>query len=324
MSQLSNLFLRNLVFSGVHGSTGREYLDPQSFRVDIVISLDVSRSATSDLLSDTYDYKEAQRIAESVIEGEKHVLIEKISSRIAYRICENPKVHKVRVTVSKPSASRNGVPGITVEHYRRPQEQNLGLLDFSTKDLLDSLDQEGAVSVPILKSDYRSALLGEAETYEYHKQPEVVGSMKVREQISSTYEFKEDSLFYKLRDDFQSLLLRKLSSAENIFNPPLDLNEMSLQLYEKDSLGITPHMDGLSNLNLICVFMLTGHAKFALCDDREGSNPRYLDTSPGRVIIMRAPGYRGRDLRPFHLVSDVTERRIVFGLRQKANKETSL
>jgi hypothetical protein len=77
-------------------------------------------------------------------------------------------------------------------------------------------------------------------------------------------------------------------------------------------------MDGMSQINLICVFVLTGHANFALCKDREGTKPKYLDTTPGNVIIMRAPGFMDSDFRPFHFLTDVSERRIVFGLRQKA------
>lgn len=91
---------------------------------------------------------------------------------------------------------------------------------------------------------------------------------------------------------------------------------MSLQLYEEGSIGITPHMDGKSVANLICIVILTGESKFALCEDREGSNPKYLDTTPGNVIFMRAPGYRRSDHRPFHFVTDITSRRIVVGIRQ--------
>ena len=94
---------------------------------------------------------------------------------------------------------------------------------------------------------------------------------------------------------------------------------MSLQKYDQNSIGITPHKDGKSRINLICVFNLVGKAEFALCDDRSGSNPKFLDTTPGNVIILRAPGFFHSTYQPFHFVRNITEERIVFGLRQRIN-----
>jgi len=144
----------------------------------------------------------------------------------------------------------------------------------------------------------------------------------VREQISSCKEFPANSQFHKLADDFFELLSRKIPANEwgQIFPTPLKFNEMSLQLYEKGSIGITPHKDGRSRINLICVFILKGAAKYALLDNRSGANPRSLDTSPGNVIILRGPGFLGSDYQPFHTVCDITEERIVFGIRQRTNK----
>jgi FolB domain-containing protein len=318
---MSTLILRNLIFSGVHGTTGRERLDPQRFEVQIDIILDTSKAAVSDDLKDTYDYKDAISVTKYIIEQEGHVLIEKIATRIAERICRNSKIYSSKVVIKKLDASSNGTPGISVTYKRAPQEISQTLKQFDIKETISSIEKNGAVSIPILTESYRKELLEEAESYHYNKQPEIVGLAKVREQLSSTYEFRPGSLFFELREDFENILNSSQTAfKEPIFNPPLKLNEMSLQLYEKGSIGITPHLDNLSCKNLICIFILTGHAKFALCDDREGNNPKYLDTSPGNVIIMRAPGLFGSLDRPFHFVSDITEKRIVFGLRQDIKK----
>ncbi len=37
------------------------------------------------------------------------------------------------------------------------------------------------------------------------------------------------------------------------------------------------------------------------------------------MIILRAPGFLGTKLRPFHYVTDINETRYTFGLRQKKN-----
>lgn len=122
MSKLSTLFLNNLVFSGVHGSTGREPTDPQHFQVDIKMHIDIKKPAESDLLTDTYDYKHAREVARMVIEDEHHVLIEKIASCIAEQICLDPKVFFAEVELTKLHASQNGLPGIIVSRKRTPQE----------------------------------------------------------------------------------------------------------------------------------------------------------------------------------------------------------
>jgi dihydroneopterin aldolase len=323
MSQYSTLFVKNLIFSGIHGSTGREKFDPQRFKIDIEVTLDVSRSAESDQLCDTYDYNKAAAIARHVIENERHVLIEKIVARIAEHISNDPKVFSAKVTVKKIDGSHNGYPGITYLRKRSPQESESRILDFDMSLVIDKIQSEHGISIPFLTDAYRETLLSEARSYEYVKQPEIVGAAKVREELSSVQKIREGGLFASLKNDFEITLKRKLMEiGKNPFNPELSFNEMSLQKYEVGSIGITPHVDGLSCKNLICIFILTGKAKFAFCDDRAGSNPRYLDTTPGNLILFRAPGFMNSDFRPFHFLSDVTEQRIVFGLRQNV-KSTS-
>ena len=122
MSKLSTLFVKNLIFSGIHGSTGRETTDPQHFQLDIEMHIDSAKSTQSDLLADTYDYKYAREIARTVIEDEHYILIEKMATHIAERICQDPKVFFTEVVLTKLHASQNGVPGIKVSYKRAPQE----------------------------------------------------------------------------------------------------------------------------------------------------------------------------------------------------------
>jgi hypothetical protein len=98
----------------------------------------------------------------------------------------------------------------------------------------------------------------------------------------------------------------------------LSFNSMVLQRYEEGSLGITPHRDGLSYVNLVCVFIIGGRGRFYVCSDRSGRDAKEIDASPGNVIFMRAPGlFEAEDNRPFHYVSQIEEPRYTFGLRQK-------
>jgi hypothetical protein len=241
-----------------------------------------------------------------------------LSERIANLILEQLDVAAVELTIRKPDIwGGNGIPVVTLKKERLPTRLNL--LDFDVQGLLSGLVYSGGYAMPILPEARRLALLAEAETYQYVRQPEEVSSGKVREQVSSVEELPRTSLFQRLKEDFSDLIRFKLGVELVRYFPiyPFNFTELSLQLYETGSIGITPHLDGLSMLNLICIFTLTGQAKFALCDDRAGTNPHYLDTTPGNVTLLRSPGFEGSNFQPFHFVSDVTERRIVFGLRQK-------
>jgi 7,8-dihydroneopterin aldolase/epimerase/oxygenase len=122
MPTLSTLSISQLVFAGIHGSTGKEPTDPQYFEVDIDIHLDVTKAAITDTLIDTYDYKIARDIAQKIIEQEHYVLIETIAMRIAQAICCDTKVYSVDVAIKKLNSAQQGIPGISVSHKRAPQE----------------------------------------------------------------------------------------------------------------------------------------------------------------------------------------------------------
>ncbi len=122
MKPLSTLFIKNLVFSGIHGATGMEPTHSQPFELNIEMEIDISKAKESDNLEDTYDYKHAKEIARQVIEDEHYVLIEKMAGEIAKRICKDSKIFVAHVTLTKLHASQNGVPGIKVTHKRAPQE----------------------------------------------------------------------------------------------------------------------------------------------------------------------------------------------------------
>jgi hypothetical protein len=130
-------------------------------------------------------------------------------------------------------------------------------------------------------------------------------------------EIPEGSAFSALRDEFQAFMDRLLCEADEYpFESPLKFNEMVLQKYERGPIGITPHRDHVTYVNLVCIFNLAGRARFGIASDRSGRGARFLDAVPGNVILMRAPGFKGARRRPFHFVSDIDETRYVFGLRQ--------
>ena len=201
-----------------------------------------------------------------------------------------------------------------IEEFFVPPNLNIGRI-------LEELSSVGATSVRLLDEDFRMALLEEAEDYDYEPEDEIVGSgdRVVRQQVSSFDNFPEDSGYVLLKNSFQDLLEQLVAQlGTNPFEAALGFNSMVLQRYEESAIGITPHRDGLSFINLVCVVVIGGWGSYYVCSDRSGKDSIKIDASPGNVIFMRAPGFLGsEDERPFHYVTDVRESRYTFGLRQK-------
>jgi hypothetical protein len=194
------------------------------------------------------------------------------------------------------------------------------LRDIAVEKTIAEIAGTGAASLPLLEHSFRLALLREAENYPYIPEDEVVGSgdKVVRQEMASFSDFAEDSLYILLRDAFQTWLARQLLRMEPYpFETPLQFNAMMLQKYEPGSIGITPHRDRLSNINLICVFVIAGRGRFFICSDRSAANSVEIDATPGNVILMRAPGFMGLQDRPFHYITGIKEMRYSFGLRQR-------
>lgn len=145
------------------------------------------------------------------------------------------------------------------------------------------------------------------------------GNQVVKQQLGSFACFPPSTQYSQLKDAFQTLLDRELATVKTYpFITKLDFNSMVLQKYDLGSIGITPHRDQLSYINLVCIFNIGGQGRFYLCDNRSGSNPRVIDSSPGSVIFLKAPGFMSSPERPFHYVTDIQATRYTFGLRQKA------
>jgi hypothetical protein len=194
------------------------------------------------------------------------------------------------------------------------------VVDFRISDLLQQIALSGATSAPLLREEFRLSLLEEAQSYLYRPEKEVVGSGDniVRQQIRTFEDFPTESRFRTLKDGFQTLLSQSLAEVEPFpFDSALNFNAMVLQKYEKGSLGITPHRDRLAHINLITVFVLGGQGTFCVCADRSGRDSRVIHAAPGSVIFLRAPGFQGKQERPFHYVTDIRETRYTFGLRQR-------
>jgi hypothetical protein len=191
---------------------------------------------------------------------------------------------------------------------------------FDPHQIISTLSAQGAMSIPFLREDFRLTLLQEARGYTYSLEPEVVGSGEelVRQQAASRCVVDEGSAYTVLREAFQAVCDDAFQSLSPYpFPTRLRLTELRLQKYTPGSFGITPHRDGSRFCNLVCVFLIGGSGRFAVCADRSGRDARDLDTTPGRLLLLRAPGFLGSAERPFHYVTDIREERYTCALRQR-------
>ena len=188
------------------------------------------------------------------------------------------------------------------------------------KRTFEKLSENGVTSLKILDENSLMGLLEEARNYTYRPLPEIVGRGEnvVKQQMERFNDFSEDSKFILLKNSFQVWLDEHLKRLEEYpFEIALDHNSLELLKYESGSIGITPHRDNFRYKNLICIFIIGGRGKFYTCSDRSGIDAQEIDTSPGNVILMKAPGFLYQKERPFHFVTDIQETRYVFGLRQE-------
>ncbi len=316
---MDTIFINDLVLEGIHGLTEKEKKESQRFKIDLKLNT-LSGAHHTDQIEDTLDYRLVRSIAQEIVRQKSFSLLETLGHEIAEAILEKTVARSVGVTVTKLDIWGNGQPGVTIHQNKLPT--HLDLLDFDLEEIFERITTDGAVGFPILPVRRKLHLLREALGYKYERQPEILNGGTVIEQLSSVTVFPEDSPFHQLRNDFNELLIRKFSTfpIKDVFQEPLHLEEMSLQKYDVGSIGITPHRDGKSRINFICVFILCGGGQVGICDDRAGSNPLLLDVQPGNMFILRGPGFLHSTFQPFHFVRNITEERIVFGLRQRLKK----
>ena len=188
------------------------------------------------------------------------------------------------------------------------------------ESLVARLRQRGAVSFPFLEELARAPLLAEARACRFEPEPEVVGRGErvVRQQMESCNPVPADGELARTCRVLQELLARTFGQLQPYpFDEPLRLDRWSLQRYPHGSLGITPHRDGRRFINLVALIVLAGEGRFYVCADRAGSGRRDLESGPGRVLLMRAPGFLCSRRRPLHGVSHLRGERCVLGVRQE-------
>ena len=72
--------------------------------IDITVWLDLAAAASSDQLTDTFDYGVLAQRAAGIVGGTPRNLIETVAAEIAEDVMTDERVHAVEVVVHKPQA----------------------------------------------------------------------------------------------------------------------------------------------------------------------------------------------------------------------------
>lgn len=189
---------------------------------------------------------------------------------------------------------------------------------------LARLAGEDAASLDLLSRKGCAVLLEASAALAYRKARPVIGEgeRRVYQDFEICMPVPEGSPFHDCRDAVERLIARALLEMPA---PPLAkaprLNDLVVQRYPPGSRGITAHRDHLCYRGLVAILTLAGRARFFVSTERSGEGAREVPIPPGSLLLMRAPGFTGRDDRPFHFLSDVTEERVCLGLRHDVRAE---
>lgn len=189
---------------------------------------------------------------------------------------------------------------------------------------LARLADEDAASLDLLSRQGCAELLAASAALTYRKARPVIGKgeRKVQQDFEICMPVPDGSPFHDCRDALERLLARALGEMPALpLTAPPRLNDLVVQRYPAGSRGITAHRDHLCYRDLVAIVTLAGQARFFVSTDRSGENAREVPIPPGSLLLMRAPGFAGRDDRPFHFLNDVIEERVCLGLRHDVRLE---
>ncbi|HTZ00797.1 MAG TPA: dihydroneopterin aldolase [Xanthobacteraceae bacterium] len=99
------IFLNGLALHAYHGVMQHEGKVGQTFRLDLVLDIDLGASSRSDKLKDTVSYDAVVKIASEAFCARRYRLVEAAAGAVAEAVLQScPPVRSIRVTVHKPHA----------------------------------------------------------------------------------------------------------------------------------------------------------------------------------------------------------------------------
>jgi 7,8-dihydroneopterin aldolase/epimerase/oxygenase len=105
-------------FWGKHGVSQHERDAAQPIEVDIEVSADLEKAASSDRLQDTIDYVNLYRICERVVTERSFALLEALAAHIARAALDEAEIFEVAVRLKKPQLFDGATPQVEIRLQR--------------------------------------------------------------------------------------------------------------------------------------------------------------------------------------------------------------
>lgn len=162
-----------------------------------------------------------------------------------------------------------------------------------------------------------SAFLEDADLLTFRRAQAVVGK-NVHQDFDVCFPAPLINSFAAAAALFESAAASLDQDNPGLFEAAFKINDFAVQRYDNKSKGIGIHKDGLSYRMLVFIITLSGRSELFVCTDRDGQNRQVIDDTPGRLVVLRAPGISvlsAPDARPLHGVDQVIGGRLSIGFR---------
>jgi hypothetical protein len=195
----------------------------------------------------------------------------------------------------------------------------------STAAAIYSLDNEGAQMFRLLSEEEADHLSTLVRHYPYDERSPTYGPRQVFQRFHACEEehIPKQSIVRDISFALGGWIGEELTmfcdrrDLPFPFLTPLGLNDHLLLWYPEGDIGLGAHRDHSKYRNLIVSLTLCGTSRFNLHEHPEAEPYRSFLVTPGCAVFMCAPGFKGRDIRPYHSITDVSEERIALILKQK-------
>ena len=196
--------------------------------------------------------------------------------------------------------------------------------DAALADALRRVERDGAAAVPALSLPARRALVRAAGELSFRTARPVVGTggRAVTQAFEIADDVPETGPFGALAGALAERLNAVLARDDTPSCATIAFNDRVAQRYPPGDVGISPHKDHIRYVHLVVNVVLQGFGRLYICPERSFQDALAIPGSAGDLLLMRAPGFADSDHRPFHAIGEVTQERLVLGLRQDARQET--
>jgi 7,8-dihydroneopterin aldolase/epimerase/oxygenase len=99
------VFINGLALHAYHGVMQHEAKVGQTFKLDLLLDIELAEASRSDMLKHTVSYDKVVMTASEAFCARRYRLVEAAAGAVAVAVLEGyPQVHRIRVTVHKPHA----------------------------------------------------------------------------------------------------------------------------------------------------------------------------------------------------------------------------